>query len=423
MATMTTERGAVTIEPVSLDAVRALLAPHPAPCLSLYLPTHRNVPDNTVDRPAYRHLVEALELALDAAHRRDEVERLLRPFRLVADDRAFWEHTRDGLAVLASDGGAHVFVLQQPVRPLALVTPRFHTLPLLRIVSSLERCDVLTLTSRRAEVWDATAWHGPAGMADAPRVVLDPVMLATARGESTQLRRGDVVDAEIHEPHRIKLGMGPAGLGASDVVHGGFGSKQDEVDKNTEIFLRHVDATVIEQVSRHSGLPLVLVAAGPLAATFRGLSKNPWLFAEPITSDPSLLSREDLATAVAAPLAAAREARAAREIATYHRARDRKLAADDLAEVARAAAVGRVATLLLEAGRFETGHLDRATGAVVLGGATAPDLSRRGEHPAVQDEDCFGALAELVVEKGGTVVPLVRNAMPTESGVAALYRY
>jgi hypothetical protein len=28
-----------------------------------------------------------------------------------------------------------------------------------------------------------------------------------------------------------------------------------------------------------------------------------------------------------------------------------------------------------------------------------------------------------VLEKGGTVVALVRNAMPTESGVAAVYRY
>ena len=44
--------------------MRHLISPQPGPCLSLYLPTHRNVPDNTVDRPAFRHLVESLEEAL-----------------------------------------------------------------------------------------------------------------------------------------------------------------------------------------------------------------------------------------------------------------------------------------------------------------------------------------------------------------------
>ena len=56
---------AVTVERLTPAAVLAVLEPQPAPCLSLYLPTHRNVPDNTVDRPAFRHLVESLELALE----------------------------------------------------------------------------------------------------------------------------------------------------------------------------------------------------------------------------------------------------------------------------------------------------------------------------------------------------------------------
>ena len=421
---MTTERRAVTIDPVSLDVVRALLVPQPAPCMSIYLPTHRNVPDNTVDRPAYRHLVEAIELALDVSHRRDEVERLLHPLRLIADDRPFWEHTRDGLAVLAADGSARVFLLQRPVAPLALVGRRFHTMPLLREASSVERVNVLALTGRHAHVYEAEAWHGPAGTATPDTtVVLDAVTLTTPGGAATELSIGDVVDVDVVEPHRVKTGMGPAGLGAGAVVHGGFGSKQDEVEKDTEIFLRHVDAVVLEQVSRRMMLPLVLVAAAPLAARFRGLARNPWLFESPVPLDPSLLARDALAAAVAPLLVETREARVAREVAAFGRARDRDLAASDLAEVARAAVAGRVATLLVEVDRFEAGHMDRATGAIETNGEAAADLSRRGKEAASRTEDLFGAVAETVLEKGGTVVSLVRNAMPTESGVAAIYRY
>ena len=100
---------------LSLSVVRSLLQPHVPPCLSLYLPTHRRVPDNRVDPKAFEHLVDALEMALSASRPRREFERLLEPFRAIQSDTRFWQHTRDGLAVLASDGHAELFLLQRTV--------------------------------------------------------------------------------------------------------------------------------------------------------------------------------------------------------------------------------------------------------------------------------------------------------------------
>jgi len=74
----------LTFETLSLEAVRGLVGPHPGPCLSLYLPTHRTVPDNAVDLPSFRHLVGGFEAALAAAHPRHDIERLLQPFRRLA---------------------------------------------------------------------------------------------------------------------------------------------------------------------------------------------------------------------------------------------------------------------------------------------------------------------------------------------------
>jgi hypothetical protein len=393
MHTATERAAALTITALSLEAVRDLLEPQPSPCLSVYLPTHRNVPDNRVDRPSFRHLVGALEMSLSAAHRRDEIDRLLRPFRLLADDQRFWEHTRDGLAVLASDGVARVFVLQRPVRPLAVVTNRFHLLPLLRIATALERFQLLALTSREARVYEGTSWHGAAGRQDARPTVdrLDPVPLPAACGSVAtegRLVRDDVIDEEILQPHRVKLGKGPSGMAAGDVVHGGFRSKQDDIDNDTEIFLRHVDEVVLREVSQPSGLPLLLVAASRLAATFRGLSKNSLLAAEYVAKDPHLLTPDDLAAAAADVFAEAREARVAREVTAFGNARDHGHASGDPADIARAAAAGRVATLFVD-----------------------------------EAEDLYGSVAETVLAKGGTVVALVRNAMPTETGLAAIYRY
>ena len=76
MATVT-ERMSVAAESLSLEAVRSLMQPQGDPCLSLYLPTHRNVPNNSVDLPTFRQLVGGLETGLAAAHPRHEIERLL----------------------------------------------------------------------------------------------------------------------------------------------------------------------------------------------------------------------------------------------------------------------------------------------------------------------------------------------------------
>jgi hypothetical protein len=410
----------VSFEHLSIEAVRSLMEPQPPPCLSLYLPTHRRVPDNRVDRPAFRHLVESLEAALALAHPRDAIERLLHPHRLLADDVGFWEHVRDGVAVLAAEGRARVFLLSRPVEPLTLVAPRFHTAPLVRLAAAREDFDVLTITSRVARVYAGTVWHDPQGTTG-DRLAPIPVRSTTSAAPATAIVRADVVDEEVIQPHSVARGMGPAGPGT---VHGGCGSKQDDVDADTEIFLRHVDDVVHEQVSRRTRHPLVLVAAGRLAATFRGLSRNPFLLEAHVAKDPHLMTDAELVAAIAPLFAAARSAAIDRDVRAFQQAGDRGLASGDLSDVARAAVAGRVATLLLEADRFEPGRFDRQTGGIEPGtAAPAAELARRGGRAATATEDLLGAVAETVLAKGGSVVAVERIRMPTESGIAAVYRY
>lgn len=406
--------GLLSFERLTLDVLRTLIGPRESPCLTVCLPTHRRVPDNRVDRPTFRHLVEESRRTLERERPRDEVERLVAPLRHLEADVQFWEHAQDGLVTLAAEGRARVFVLQRPVSPRAIVGRRFHVMPLLRLASGLERFDLLALTSRSARLFTGTIWHD-AGAAASDR--LDPLSIERAGGGPPvdELLRGDVVDEEVVQPHRVKHGMGPAGMAALAAVHGGMGSKRDDIDADTEIFLRHVDEVVRAQVSRPSGLPLVLVAAARVAATFRGLSRNPLLLADHLDTDPHLASADDLAAAVRPVFKAAQARRVDRALRAFAQARDRGLGCGNLADVARAAVAGRVATLLVEADRFETGLFDRGSGAIEPG--------ERPTTSAAGGEDLFGAVAESVLEHGGSLLPLARIAMPTESGVAAILRY
>ena len=402
---------------LTLAAIRDLLEPPQAPCLTLALPTHRNVPDNRVDLPSYRHLVESLAMALSLSRRRDQIEHLLRPFHQLASDRRFWEHTREGLVVFGAEGWARVFLLPQPVKPLALVSTHFHTLPLLRQAAAIDRFNVLTLTSREAHIYEGRSIAGAVDLLEP--IELEPVPLrGVAEPADQPLNRSSIIDDELLQPHRMRRRMNAAGT-----VHGGFRDKQDGIDIDTEIFFRHVDEVIAERVSQPGGLPLVLVTLPQLAAVFRRLSKNRQLLEAFVAKDVHLVPQRELGRLVLPIFAAERRRRIDRERRRFALARGRGLAAADLPGIARAAAAGRVATLLVEEDRFVPGWLNRSTGRVHPDGEVPDDLAQSGASPAIRTEDIIGAVAETALLNGGEILLLEHGQMPSASGLAAIYRY
>jgi hypothetical protein len=136
------------------------------------------------------------------------------------------------------------------------------------------------------------------------------------------------------------------------------------------------------------------------------------LMAEGLTINPDVLPIDELrerAWQVVEPQYRARLAALADGFAA---ARSKGLGGDNLAEVARAAAAGRVATLLIEADRQIAGKLDGLTGRVEVA-----DLG----DPQVDDQ--LDDLGEMVVKMGGRVVVVPADQMPARTGLAAIYRY
>ncbi len=103
------------------------------PCLSLYQPTHRHYPENQRDLISYGNLVKVLEATLLQKYTRSEIQCLIAPFNDLADNRDFWNHILNGLAVLSSRNFFRVYRLQRPVAEMAIVADSFHIKPLLDI--------------------------------------------------------------------------------------------------------------------------------------------------------------------------------------------------------------------------------------------------------------------------------------------------
>jgi hypothetical protein len=88
------------------------------------------------------------------------------------------------------------------------------------------------------------------------------------------------------------------------------------------------------------------------------------------------------------------------------------LGSDTVAEVAEAAVAGRVANLLIEADRRVPGRIDAETDAVVFDSLLQPDV-----------DDLLDDVAEISLKAGGSVAIVPAERMPTQTGIAAIYRF
>ncbi len=369
------------------------LTAHPErPCLSLYQPTHRHYPGNQQDPLRFRHLVKELEQSLEKEYPADKIHSLLEPFEELGRDHDFWNHTLDGIAVLGSPGLFQVYGLQRPVPELAVVADTFHTKPLRRFLQSADCFQVLGLSLHEIKLFEGN------------RDALDEIELAPGVPRTIEEALGE----ELTEAHQTVASYGGTNQGGS--MRHSHGGKTEEADVDAERFFRTVDKAILQHHSRPSDLPLLLAALPEHHALFHQISKNPFLLDEGIKIHPDALPMDGMreqAWQMFEPQYQSRLAKLADEFAL---AKLKGLGLDELQKVAEAAVAGRIATLLIEADREIAGRLD-------AGRIQKDDLS----HPEL--DDLLDDLGELVLNKGGKVVVVPSEQMPTKTGAAATCRY
>ncbi len=118
------------------------------PFISLYQPTHRHRPENKQDIIRFKNLAQNIENSLKQKYAEKEISLLMKPFNELAENKLFWNHTTDGLAILASKRKCVVYKLQRPVKELAVVSDSFHIKPLIRTFQSADRYHLLGLNRK-----------------------------------------------------------------------------------------------------------------------------------------------------------------------------------------------------------------------------------------------------------------------------------
>ena len=382
------------VNPLAHDYPDIVLDEHEGPCLSLYQQTHRHFPERQQDPIRFSNLVKTLSDSLRRKYPNRDIAPLLAPFHALADDAGFWNHNFDGLAVLGAPNLFHVYRLQRPVAELAIVADSFHTKPLMRIVQSADHYQILGLSRHEARLYEGN------------RDSVDEIALAPGvpRTPDAVMRRDIERDRAVRTHGRVE----PGAMGR----HGASDAKNDAIDADTEHFFRAVDHAVLEHHSRPTGLPLLLAALPEHHHLFRKVSDNPNLIDGAIDADPAALSVDQLRERAWSLVQPFYLERLAGLVETFGAAQARQTGSGDLSEVAKAAVQGRIATLLVEAGRQIPGRIDADTSAVSFTELADPHT-----------DDLLDDLGERVLRSGGEVVVVPTERMPTTTGLAAIYRF
>lgn len=383
----------------TFDDLSLLLSNPESPCISLYLPTHRVHPENQQDPIRYRNLLGQLEETLALKYSKKEVESLLSPFQALAYDQPFWNHRTEGLAILCSPGIFEVFDLQTTVSELLIVADSFHTKPLLRMLQSSTRYQILVLDRHQAKLYEGDQHF------------LDEVPLSNLPSTIEEALGSELTDSHLN--------VGSYGAGAprpnrgtvAPSVHA-HGDKKDEIDNDRDRFFRIIDHEIHEQYSRPSRLPLILASLQEYQAPFRKLSHNPHLMEEGIRSSSQSLDVDQLREEAWRIIEPVQTRRVTDLVEKFHRVSSLARGSDVLPEVAQAVSSGRVSTLLIEENRQIPGKFHQDSGAI------SPQ-----ESEAEFVDDVLDDLAESVLKMKGEVLVIPSSQMPTKTGAAAIYRY
>jgi hypothetical protein len=365
------------------------------PCVSLYQPTKRMHPGKEQNQKEFMRLLGGLQVSLLKECKVEEVKLILEPLHSISRDVDFWKSMLDGLVILSGPNYLKIFKLPQSFVELTLIAENFHSAPLRHYLQSIDRYQVLSIGLDRMRFFEGNS-HSVEEVVltqDLPRTIVE------------------ALGPELTKPHENQASFGFVGSMRKAMNHGYDGTR-DEASNDTDRFFRLVDKAVLEKYSEPSRLPLILVALPEHQNLFHKISKNPFLIEKGIHINSEAKSFEELHELTWKLIEPLYLHKLDEVSEFYNFSKSKNLGSEDLVEIAKEAAEGRVETLIVGGDLELYGHIDSSNGKIDYGDASN-----------LHGEDILNELEEIVVKKGGLLQVIRSGKMPMDKGLAAIFRY
>jgi hypothetical protein len=348
--------------------------------VSIYLPTTPVSAEISGDRTVLRNLAREASSQLAAAgHHKKAISAIAEHLEDIADDDAFWRFQAHGLAVFVTPAATRTYRVANALTPIVEVADRFFLKPLLRSVTFPNAAFVLALAEGGVRLIEVSP-DVPVSVINVPGLPKDAVSAlgVSSMGVKTQSRRSDSASGQ-----RASLAT----------------------------FCRIVDRAVRAHL-RGQQIPMFLAADPALGAIYRSVNSCTALADIGIDRSPADMSDAEIDASARTLLDQLYAAQVAAVNAEYTLRINNGRATTDIAQAARAATMGAIATLLVNIDGQVPGTIDEESGAVDFAdGETASNYG-------VVDE-----IARRALLSGARVLAVRAADLPGDTPLAAILRW
>jgi hypothetical protein len=391
-------KGVVFVSLLSKSEIETLVKEKDGWHASIFMPTHRLGDEIEQDPIRFKNLVnDAQERLIDHGMRLPKAKALLEPLHELVNDRDFWRHQSDGLAVFISPKVFRYYRVPLDFAELVVITDRFHVKPLLPLLSGDGHFYVLALSHNEIRLLQGTRFS--VGQVDLHNI---PESLNEALKWDDPERR-----LQWHTSASNEVGIRSASF------HGHGVDSQSEKKEDLQRYFQKIDAG-LNQILPQDHAPLILAGVDYLLSIYDSVNSYPHLLEEEVRGNPEELKAAELharAWNIVEPVFQ----REVKEAAARYRqlaGQSRQQSSDDIKEIVPAAYFERVDVLFLALNLQQWGTFD-------------PDANTATLHsePQPGDEDLYDLAAVQTFLNNGVVYALKPDRMPTDAEIAAIFRY
>jgi len=386
------------MDTITFNEVKQLAGHQGVTAVSLYLPTHFTGEAGLQDAIRLKNLLQRAEDQLEAGGlRRCDAQQLLAPADELPASAEFWRKRSQSLAIFLAPGLFRAYRLPAVLKESVTVHRRLHIKPLLTVADRGERFLLLVLGQNHVGFWEVT--HSKItevsvrGLPQSKRVALN--YDGADRGE------------QVHSAMRGSL----SSLGKQAAVFHGQGGVPDTAKADLEQFFRMIDRALTPVMGQETA-PLLLAGVDYLLPIFRRISSYPHIAERHLTGNCESLTGQQLherGWEVMRPYFDRPRRHAldrVRELVGSEKA------SADVAQIASAAANGKIDTLLVDPRRDQPGTFNAQSGQATL-----------CDQPASDGEDLVNlAVAETLLHGGG-VFAAEPHELPAPGPLAAIFRF
>lgn len=217
--------------------------------VSIYLPTHRNAPENKQDRIRFKNLINQAEKELQEKFALKNPSNFLKEAEELYQDVMFWTHASDGLALLIDEERTRILKLEGKIPERLVVGTRFHLLPLLNYYEFMNESYILDISKDRFRLY-----YG-------------------SREGVVEVSTPEIAQSfdELFDDKDLQGDRQHTGRGSSNFQAMRSRSDIDEIE--TEKYLRYV-AKGLGQLLRDERLPLLVFGTTEVLSLFKEYSRG-----------------------------------------------------------------------------------------------------------------------------------------------------